>query len=215
MTAKNKAYGKIRNAIFGGRFPPGHQLKEDDLIGYCDVSRTPVRQALKMLADEGLVTVMSNRRSYVADVSEAHSEEIYDILSMLESYSAGLAAQRITADELKTLQEILREMDKITRTSPHDGKGFLELNSRFHKAIHSAAGNATLYEILQRIVDFPATLYLKIGISTDNEAAITEHSAIIDALAAGDRNYAALTMRIHTETTRREFRELWQRELPE
>jgi len=215
MTAKNRAYRKVRNAIFGGRFPPGHQLKEDGLIDYCNVSRTPVRQALKMLADEGLVTVMSNRRSYVADVSEAHSEEIYDILAMLESYSAGLAAERITADELKNLRENLCEMEAISTARPDDGKGFLELNSKFHKAIHRAAGNATLYEIIQRIVDFPAALYLKIGISTDNEAAIKEHHAIVDALAAGDRDYAALTMKIHTEKTRREFRELWQRELPE
>jgi len=214
MTAKNRAYTKIRNAIFGGKFPPGHQLKEEDLINYCDVSRTPARQALKMLADEGLVTVMSNRRSYVADVSEAHSEEIYDILAMLESYSAGLAAERITADELQNLHEILGEMETITETSPNDVKRYLELNSKFHKAIHKAGGNATLYEIIQRIVDFPATLYLKIGISTNNEEAIKEHSAIIDALAAGDRDYAALTMKMHTETTRREFRDLWQREPP-
>jgi len=212
MSAKNRAYGKIRNAIFGGKFPPGHQLKEDNLIDYCDVSRTPVRQALNMLAAESLVTVMSNRRSYVADVSEAHSEEIYDILTMLESYSAGLAAERITADELENLREILSEMQTITKTRPNDGKGFLDLNSRFHKAVHVASGNATLYEIIQRIVDFPATLYLKIGISTDNQASIRDHAAIIDALAAGDRDYAALTMQMHTETTRREFRDLWQRE---
>jgi len=212
MTAKNRAYGKIRNAIFGGKFPPGHQLKEDDLIVYCDVSRTPVRQALKMLTDEGLVTVMSNRRSYVADVSEAHSEEIYDILTLLESYSAGLAANRISAEELENLRSIAADMETITKTRPNDGKGFLELNSQFHKAIHKAAGNATLYEIIQRIVDFPATLYLKIGISTENQVAIKEHSSIIEALAAGDRDYAALTMRMHTETTRREFRELWQQE---
>jgi len=212
MTAKKRAYGKIRNAIFGGKFPPGHQLKEDDLIGYCDVSRTPVRQALKMLADEGLITVMSNRRSYVADVSEAHSEEIYDVLTLLESYSAGLAANRISSDELQNLRAIVADMETITKVRPNDGEGFLELNSRFHKAIHKAAGNATLYEIIQRIVDFPATLYLKIGISTENQEAIREHSSIIEALAAGDRDYAALTMKMHTETTRREFRELWQQE---
>jgi len=215
MTAKNRAYGKIRNAIFGGRFPPGHQLKEDDLIKYCNVSRTPVRQALKMLADEGLVTVMSNRRSYVADVSEAHCEEIYDILAMLESYSAGLAAERITSDEVNALRKMAHEMEEITRIRPGDDKAYLELNSRFHKAIHRAAGNATLFEIIQRIVDFPATLYLKIGISTKNEVAMKEHFIIIDALAAGDRGYAALAMNMHTETTRREFRSLWPQEPPE
>jgi GntR family transcriptional regulator, rspAB operon transcriptional repressor len=214
MTAKNRAYGKIRNAIFGGKFPPGYQLKEDDLVAYCEVSRTPVRQAFKMLADEGLVTVKSNRRSYVADVSEAHSEEIYDILSMLESYSAGLAALRISHDELDNLRAILDEMEVITKSRPADGEGFLELNSRFHKAIHSASGNATLYEIIQRIVDFPATLYLKIGIATNNETAISDHASIVDALATGDRDYAALSMKMHTETTRREFRDLWKQESP-
>lgn len=214
MSAKNRSYELIRNAIFGGKFPPGHQLKEDDMIAYCKVSRSPIRQAIKMLADEGLVTVMDNRRSYVADVSESHTEEIYDILAMLESYSAGLAAKNITSDKLKDLQNILGEMEDISTTNPNDAKKYLELNSKFHKAIHKASNNNTLYKIIQKIVDFPATLYLKIGVVTENEIAIEEHAAIIKALVTGDREYAELMMKIHTETTRREFRELWQLDVP-
>ncbi len=184
------------------------------MIAYCKVSRSPIRQAIKMLADEGLVTVMDNRRSYVADVSESHTEEIYDILAMLESYSAGLAAKNITSDKLKDLQNILGEIEDISTTNPNDAKKYLELNSKFHKEIHKASNNNTLYKIIQKIVDFPATLYLKIGVVTENEIAIEEHAAIIKALVTGDREYAELMMKIHTETTRREFRELWQLDVP-
>ncbi len=206
-TAKEIAYELIRNSIFSGKFQPGHQLKEEELAGLLNVSRTPVREALRQLADQGLIEIRANRRSYVADVTEAQFEELMDILSFLESYSAARAATRISKEELDELKQINAEIEKAVDDDPH----FLQLNSRFHRAIHRAAGSHKLYELIDRIIDFHHNLYFKFGQipARHNPLSVTEHQNIIEALEDGDEEYAALMMKAHTESVRRAFRHYW------
>ncbi|MDE0370922.1 MAG: GntR family transcriptional regulator, partial [Rhodospirillales bacterium] len=156
-TAKEIAYELIRNSIFSGKFQPGHQLKEEELAGLLNVSRTPVREALRQLADQGLIEIRANRRSYVADVTEAQFEELMDILSFLESYSARRAARRISKEALDELKRINAEIEQAVDDDPQ----FLQLNSKFHRAIHRAAGSHKLYELIDRIIDFHHNLYFK------------------------------------------------------
>jgi len=210
-TARERAYQKIRSRILNGTFPPGRQLKEEELATEFRVSRTPVRQAIQQLVDDGLVTVRANRRSHVADVNETQFEELFDLLAFLESYSAGLAAARITADTLAELEDISGQMETVVRRSPDANREFLDLNSRFHKTIHRASGNDKLYGLIQRIIEFPHNLYLKFGqINTaHNPRSLVQHAQILDALKAHDRELAALSMRTHTESVRRSFRQLW------
>ena len=209
-TAKERAYQRIRNAIFTGKFPPGRQLKEEELAQQLKVSRTPIRQAIRALADQGLVEVKANRRSYVADVNEAQFEELFDLLCFLESYSAGLAAKRIPRDAIARLRELNKEMEKTE--APADNREFLKLNAEFHSIIHEHSGSDKVQELLQRIVQFPHNLYLKFGQIPDwhNSKSVIEHEQIIEALESGDRAYAELLMRSHTESVRRAFRHLWQ-----
>jgi DNA-binding GntR family transcriptional regulator len=210
-TARERAYQKIRTRILDGTFPPGYQLKEEELAGEYGVSRTPIRQAIQQLVDDGLVTVRENRRSHVSDVNESQFEELFDLLAFLESYSAGLAAVRIPAGALAELREISAQMGRVVRESPDANREFLDLNSRFHKTIHRASGNDKLYGLIQRIIEFPHNLYLKFGQinSAHNPRSLVQHEQILDALSAHDRDLASLCMRMHTESVRRSFRELW------
>ena len=107
---------EIRNAIFTGKFPPGYQLKEEELAQQLDVSRTPVRQAIRSLADQGLVEIRANRRSYVTDINEVQFEELFDLLSFLESYSAGLAAAKISDEAIARLKELNAGMEETIKT---------------------------------------------------------------------------------------------------
>jgi DNA-binding GntR family transcriptional regulator len=208
-TAKQRAYEKIRKSIFSGAFPPGFHLGEEELAEVCKASRTPVRQAIRMLAAEGLVTIGANKRCYVSDVDEAHAEEIFDLLSFLEGYSAGLAAERASDEQVKELREIIDAQRKLVDSRPNDDRAFLELNSRFHRALHGCSGNRTLNDLIARIVDFTQSLYLKLGRSTESKPQVMQHEAIVDAIAKRDRRYAEMMMRVHLESVRREFRELW------
>lgn len=204
-TAQDRAYATIRKAILNGQFPPGSQLRQEDLAAKFDMSRTSVRFAIQALADDGLVEIGDTRRSYVADITETHAEETFSILGLLEPYSAGLAAERATSEDIEELRELIRQMD----VAMADDLAFLEFNSKFHKKIHRMSGNRALAELIERIVDFPQTLYLKLGQSTESTGANEDHVRIVDALERGDRELVELEMRMHIEYRRREFREQW------
>ncbi len=210
-TARQKAYSKIRGAILIGRFPPGSHLKEEDLSRLYAVSRTPVRQALRALAEEGLVTIHANRRSRVADVSERYFEEIFDVLAELESYAAGLAAERMSNEQLAHVRAIQAKLEAAVKSTGDNDQVFLDLNSEFHKAIHVACDNDKVYELILRVVDLPHNLYLKFRGITESHSpkALSEHRQIVDALAKRDRAHAALLMRAHIESVRRHYRDRW------
>jgi DNA-binding GntR family transcriptional regulator len=208
-TAKLRTYQTIRKAILSGTFPPGSHLREEELSELCNTSRTPVRQAIRRLADEGLVTIAANKRSYVADVDETHAEEIFDFLAFLESYLAGLAATRITPEKLADLHSVLELQKQLIATHPDDDQRYLELNIQFHRLIHQAGGSPILLEIASRVENFTQSLYLKHGRATENAGLVDQHEQLFDALASGDKIRSELLMRLHVESVRKECREIW------
>ena len=206
-TAQHHAYRRIRKAILNGIFPPGTQLRQEQLADQFDMSRTSVRYALQALANDGFVEIGDTRRSFVADVSPTHAEQMYDILAMLEGYSAGLAATQATDEDVAELRALIDEM----ASEMDDDLAYLDTNSRFHRKVHEMSGNRTLRDLIERLVDFPQTLYLKLGTSTESVAANEEHRRLVDAIQRRDRSLAELEMRLHIETRRREARLLWDR----
>lgn len=208
-TAQNLAYARLRNAILKGAFAPGTQLRQEDLAEKFKMSRTSVRFAIQALADDGLVEIGDTRRSFVADVSLTRVEETYDILSMLEPYSAGLAAERAGEQDVRELRKLIDQMSETL----DDDLAYLETNSKFHRKIHQLSGNPTLNELIDRIVDFPQTLYLKFGKSTESATANRDHARIVDAIESGDKNLAILEMKLHIETRRRESHDLWSKSM--
>ena len=171
------------------------------------MSRTSVRYALQALANDGLVEIRETRRSFVTDVSPTHAEQMYDIISMLEPYSAGLAAQRATEADVAELRALIDEM----AAEMDDDLAYLDTNTRFHRKVHEMSGNRTLRDMIEHIVDFPQTLYLKLGAGTESVAANEEHRRLVDAIERRDGPLAELEMRMHIETRRREARLLWDR----
>ncbi|MBT4940306.1 MAG: GntR family transcriptional regulator [Rhodospirillaceae bacterium] len=215
-TAKQTAYLAIKHEILDGQFPPGHLLIEPELAEHCGVSRTPVREALRDLADEGLVQLRANRRAVVPIVTETRFEEVFDIMAMLESYSTGLAATRIEHKTIAEIEDINDRLEYCMNNNRADGyQEFLELNSQFHKKIHAAAENDTLLDVLLRVIDFPTSVCLKFGqINWDGSSNVAqEHRDIITSLKTGDQDLAALNMKKHIETVRRSFRALWENEV--
>ncbi len=207
-TAKERAYTRIRNTILSGAFAPGFQLKEEELSEFCGVSRTPVRQAIQRLASEGLVTIRENRRSYVTDLTQQEFEQAFDVASMLESYSAGLAAERLTDDDLLTLRELEQQMEKLAEGSVGEYRKFLELNMEFHNLIHQASGNRSLFDMIQRVPDIANTILLKSGDMKSMKEAQAGHRNIIAALELRDSKLAELQMKVHIESTRRSMRQM-------
>lgn len=204
-SATEKAYQFIRKAILDGDLEGGSPIKEQVLSELCGLSRTPIRSALSKLANEGLVTVKSNHRTYVTDRSETMLNQAYDLAKMLEGYSAALAAQYITKSELADLEALTKKMDYLRLESSKGRQTFLELNTDFHNLIHKASRNPYLYQMIQNLPDV-ANSSINIGIEKISEAfnkAKLEHHQILKALQSHNMEKARFYMQAHVDSNRR------------
>ena len=206
-TAISQAYRHIRSAIFNGEFPPGYHLREEVFAETLAMSRTPVRQAIRRLVDEGLVDIKENRRSYVTDVEDEDIDLIFDLVAFLESYSVRRVAERITPEQLEELESIEEELE----AADIDDTKFLEANARFHNFIHDVSDSRLLRKLVELVISYPVLFYLKGGEHTDNNVAAREHRDIIDALRLRDPDYAALRMKVHSESVRQQYKQLIKR----
>lgn len=209
LTARAKAYRHIKQEILTGAFPPGFHLREERLTEIIGVSRTPVRQALSMLAGEGFVYVNDNKRSYVMDVDEESAEEIFDLLIKLEGYSANLAAKKIDPQKLQELEELHQRMVELSSGDNYNDEIFLDLNAQFHDKVHLLSGNKQLYEMIKKIVNFPTIIYLKFNVRTESDGSIHHHGEILKALRERDAEMAEVLMRMHVAYIKSEYRNIW------
>ena len=177
----------IRAAIVAGRYPPGERLLEDQLANELDVSRNPVREALQALATEGFVAIEPRRGARVASISPARADELFQVREVLEGLAARLAAERRTPQQLADLQAIVAEGE--ARVAAEQLGELPDLNNRFHVALHAAAANAMLTEVLGRLSPVITWVYAR-RIAERSTNSWSEHAAIVDAVAAGDAELA-------------------------
>jgi DNA-binding GntR family transcriptional regulator len=127
----------LRQRIFRRELEPGSWIDEVKLAQEYGISRTPLREALKVLAAEGLVTMKVRRGAYVTEVSEQDLAEVYHLLALLESDAAAVVAERATPAQLKDLQKLHKELEAAVK----DRERFFALNERFHMRLLEVAGN--------------------------------------------------------------------------
>jgi DNA-binding GntR family transcriptional regulator len=174
----------LRELIVTGELAAGTSLRQRDLAARLGVSSTPVREALRRLESEGLVSTDLHRSATVAESSLDATEENYLIRASLESLAARLAAKHITEDQLRTIEKINAQIVGLA----DDDAAYGALNRDFHFAIYQAAASPVLLSLMrmlwQAMPDGP-----KVARSHHESAA--EHGAIIDALREGDGDRAA------------------------
>jgi DNA-binding FadR family transcriptional regulator len=145
-----------------------------------------------------------NRGSFVASFSDADVDELFRLRSALEAYGAALAASRITADELRELEQIEQQLEQLARRAPTDLDGFARLNNAFHKLVLSAARSPRLEAMLTPLIDIPVVLlkhYTWQG-KVDPARSNQHHREIIQALRARDPIWARSRMQAHIISTR-------------
>ena len=205
------AYLAIRKRILDNVYPPGHQALEGDLAGELGISRTPVREALIRLANEGLVEVVPRHGMRVLPVSPADMREIYVVLTALESAAAELLARRSPSDaELKPLVEATREMARALKTDDLDA--WATADERFHQGLVELAGNRTLQDAVSRLGDrvHRARMFtLRLRPKPVNST--REHMAMLDRIRAGDAAGAVDVNRAHRERASRELLAIFER----
>lgn len=143
----------IREAIMDGRLPPGSRLKEEELARQLHISRTPVRQAINVLAGEGLIVLAPNKGAEVRAHSADELNEVYHLRALLEGYGARLAAERISEDSLEELRESCTRFARLRERGGRDIRPLAEENLVFHGTILKAARSEWLSSFLSRITN--------------------------------------------------------------
>ena len=184
----------LRQRIFSRELAPGSWIDELKLAEEYGISRTPLREALKVLATEGLVTMKVRRGAYVTEVNEKDLLDVYHLLGLLESDAAGVVAAQATAEQIKALQDLHSQLEKAA----NNRERFFKLNEEFHMRLLEIADNRwrdQLVADLRKVMKLNRhNSLLKNGRIAES---LAEHRAIMQALAERDPAQAARRMREH------------------
>ncbi len=188
----------IRQRIFSRELEPGSWIDELQIAKAYGISRTPLREALKVLAAEGLVTMKVRRGAYVTEVSEKDLRDVYHLLSLLESDAAAVVAQTASPADLKKLQSLHAELEAAGKPGKEKHDKFFEVNEAFHMCLLELAQNKWRD---QMVADLRKVMKLNRHNSLFKTGRISEslkeHQAIMAALNAKDALATAARMREH------------------
>ena len=187
---------RLRQMLVENRIAPGAKLNERELSDILNVSRTPLREAIKMLAAEGLVELLPNRGAIAVELTEANVRNTFEVMAGLEAQSGELAAQRITDAELTEIKAMHFEMlGAYTRS---DLPGYYRLNAAIHSAINAAAKNPVLTATYGQVNARLQALRFRSNQDQDKwRDAVDEHEQMVAALSAGDPVAMRAVMSMH------------------
>ncbi|MGI6452639.1 MAG: GntR family transcriptional regulator [Syntrophomonadaceae bacterium] len=188
----------IREAIINGTLKPRERLMEIQLAEELGVSRTPIREALRKLELEGFIVMVPRKGAFVADISFKDITEVFEIRAALESLAAGLAAERITDEEIEALERNL--VAKAEAIAANDLQKLVEVDTNFHETIYQASRNQRLRSIISNLreqiqrfrtqsLSFPGRM----------KYSLAEHRAIVEAIEARDTHLARQLAQEHIE----------------
>jgi DNA-binding GntR family transcriptional regulator len=194
--------------IVAGVLAPGSDIHEGQLCAQLEVSKSPLREALRQLAQDGLVTIVSNRGSRVSTILEDDVREVYGLRRYIEPYGARLAAERITPTELDELTANIEAM--AGSVVANDAHAFAQLDVEFHLVLARTAGHRRLLRIQESLQAEMLRLVIHrlVHSSGLRVEAVAEHRAIVEALRAHDGDQAERRMYRHIMNA-----EAWQRQL--
>ena len=197
---RGRVFQSIREDILSGRYEQNTELKEAAIGAELGVSRTPVREALRQLELEGLVTIIPNRGAYVNMITAKDVQDIYVIRSMLEGLCARWATQSITAEQLDSMEETLCLSEY--HTSKKNYEKLYELDSLFHEQLYEAGGSRILNHILSDFHDY-VKMVRKVTISASGRSVTSteEHRAIFEAIKEKDPDKAEALAKKHVKHT--------------
>lgn len=197
----NSLLGKLQKDILTGKLRPGQKLTEQQLCKEYEVSRTPVREALRQLEMDGLVENILNRGAFVIGMSEQDYEDMFELRKAYEIQAVKWAIERITDEEMDTLEETFEFMEFYTMRNDIDK--MLTINSGFHQVIYEASHNRMLKKLLSSYQNFlkykgAEAVYDDDYLST----VLEEHRAIFKAFKDRDVREGAHAMEIHINRAR-------------
>lgn len=195
---------QLADEIVRGVLVPGSALDETTIANRFNVSRTPVREAIRLLAASGLVEVRAHRAAVVARPTIAQLEGMFEVMAELEALCAGFAAERMTSTDRHALEAVHEELRVMIRSG--DPQRYHEVNEAFHNTIYNGAHNTYLAEITLatrgRVQPFRRAQFRILGRLAKSHF---EHDRVVQAILRGERDIAASAMYAHIVTVRDEY----------
>jgi DNA-binding GntR family transcriptional regulator len=200
----DSAYEQIRKRILDGTVPLGARLKESKLAAEIGVSRTPIREALRRLAAEGLVSHSFHHGAQVVSPSDQDLADLFELRLLVEGLGAELAASRVTPEEVEGLEAAARGMEELLESPTRDlAERMAELNQRFHRMVIESAKSERVLAGFTSTVDLPLALRTFQHYSrTELLRSATQHRDLVAALRAGDPQWAKAVLHNHILTGR-------------
>jgi DNA-binding GntR family transcriptional regulator len=198
---RNEVYEHLKLEILSGILEPNTKLAEIPLSERLGVSRTPVREAVQRLAQDGLVLIQANKGAKVRGINAQEIEEIYTVREVLDGLAARLAAQHHTTKHLKSMQLALEKLENAPATAYTEQ---VNADLEFHNAIATASGNNTLETTLHSLAQSVARVKLLTRETNQNKLTQEAHHKILESIKAKDPEAAEFAAREHV----RMFRQL-------
>ena len=199
---REKIYKDIRNDIMQGKLLPGQRVVESVLVERFKVSRSPIRESLRRLESEGMITLEHNKGITVSRLSSQEIEEIYNLRWLLESYAARLSAERATRNDVAYLKDLNSKLKAAARN--YDLMSWIQNNVLFHDFLSENSGNGNLTQVLstikRRVYRYH---YMIIRIPGHFKTYLDQHEGILKACENKDGKGAERHMKAHLQTIKR------------
>lgn len=199
-TVKEQVYESLKNDICNGKLEPGKWLQEQEIATQLNVSRSPVREAFRMLAGDGLVNEIPNKGVFVRKFTKQDIEEIFAVRQMMESYAIRNSADHRSSELEEALENYLEKYRKSE--FPEDRDSLMKLNTYVHDLIMRMCGNALLHDLYNKVQSMlqPFQIYT----FSQEKAFLEEHAEIVEAILNGNLEEANALNRKHLALAQRD-----------
>ena len=204
MTMKHQIYQIIKKEICNGNYAAGQWLQEKELAEQLNVSRSPVREALKQLVDEGLAIEYPNKGVFVKEFTVKDIEEIYDVRILLESYAIKNSVKTLTSKNIQELMETLQLLVKYYEKN--DLTHYIEVDTQLHQYIINLGGNSLIVDTYRRIYS-QSQQFRIYSLTTQRrfDDSVTEHRSIVENICSGNWKEADRVNKINLALAREEI----------
>ena len=191
-------YEELKLLILTGKISPGMRLMEEELAEDMGVSRTPIREAIRKLEKEGLITIEPRRGAYVSQISTKDMVEILEVRQNLEGLAAELAAQRMSEEDKEKLRNIAKAYEEAVAAG--DMAEMIRCDTTFHHIIVEATQNKILIQMVEQLQEMVLRFrYIYYDNFKRAEQMLSEHQAIYEAIAGGNTEVARESANVHID----------------
>jgi DNA-binding GntR family transcriptional regulator len=192
---------RMREMIVDGSLMPGSRVPERQLCAQLGISRTPLREAFRVLAGEGLIVIQPHRGATVCKLNASEVDHIFQVMEALESLAGELACEVIPATEISAIRELHEKM--MASYKRRQKAAFFKLNQQIHERIMRASGNPVLARIYEGLSgQMRRARYMSLNTDAQWEQAVMEHEGIMTSLEARDKQALGHMLRLHLRNKR-------------